>query len=63
MGLFNERHRVPYHGYISPEDGRRIYRATAVALMKRMKLDSVEHINGRTYTRVRLENAMLGYYK
>ena len=54
-----ENYIVPSDSFILKKWGIKGYRATAVAYLKRKKLDSVEHTNGRWYSLRELEDAMI----
>ena len=55
--MWNKNERIPSFGYVLY--GRPCYRATTVALMKREKIETVTHKNGKEYTLEELEEAML----
>ena len=54
-----ENYTTPTKGFILKNWNTGGYRATAVAYLKQEGLNAVEHINGRWYTLVELENAMI----
>ena len=52
--------QIPIKGYILKNwNIRGCYRATAHAYLKREGLSLVEHINGRWYTLMEIENAII----